>query len=125
MFIKIYKWSLLWTLCILALTLSPGNTVPDVSLEGLDKAVHFFMFGLLMFMLLHELTRSQQVAQPSLKNALYLFILSAGLGVLIEILQLYVPGRSFSGADILADTLGVVSGYFVFRFFTRNNRPSG
>lgn len=125
MFFKNYKWSLLWAFCILVLTLSPGSTVPDVSLEGLDKAVHFFMFGLLMFMLLHEIKRSQQVTQPGLKSVLWAFILSAGLGLIIEILQLYVPGRSFSASDILADTLGVVSGYLIFLFLIKKNRTAG
>jgi VanZ family protein len=34
------------------------------------------------------------------------------LGILLEIGQLYVPGRMFSVADITANTLGVILGIF-------------
>jgi VanZ family protein len=34
------------------------------------------------------------------------------LGILLEIGQLYVPGRMFSVFDIMANTLGVIFGIF-------------
>ena len=85
---------------ILYLTLTPNPPDP-IKLRDIDKLYHFI--GFVGFTTLFTL------AFPRLK--LWLVIpLAALLGVAIELAQLYIPHRGFSGWDIVADWLGVLSG---------------
>jgi VanZ family protein len=38
-------------------------------------------------------------------------------GILIEIVQIYIPYRSFEFLDIFADFLGILAGIFFINFF--------
>ena len=40
-----------------------------------------------------------------------------GYGILIEIVQIYIPYRSFEFLDIFADFLGILAGNFLIFFF--------
>jgi len=75
---------------------------------GWDKAIHFFAF----------LVMSGLVALvwPRLRPGIHIAVLLA-YGALTEILQHFIPGRSFSVADWLADALGVVIGLLLGRGF--------
>jgi VanZ family protein len=117
MVFKYYIPVVLWTVMILILTLLPGNAVPDVPVFGIDKLVHVFIFGMLMYLTCYAIakSRNQPVTRTTglLIAAAYSIILSVG----IEILQNYVPGRSFSYADIVANITGIVLGYWIFRIY--------
>lgn len=80
--------------------------MPNVTFKfiwGTDKLVHFIMFG----------TQALFIILPSnktLKNYLQAFLLSAGYGAIIEVVQgLFFANRSFDYADMLANTFGVVT----------------
>jgi VanZ family protein len=117
-----YLWPAIgWSLIILVLTLTPGEKLPEVGIFQIDKFVHFFVFGLLMILSSYGLkkifTTTHFRANPVLVGSLY----SIGLGITVEILQLFVPNRSFSLADIVANTIGVGLGYLIFRFLSNRN----
>lgn len=102
----------IWTFIILVLTLTPGRNVPRVPIEGLDKVVHFFLFGILAFLFLRG---SFQESQKEKSKKIFLsFLTPLALGIIIEFCQNYVPGRSFSMMDILANTLGILAGITTF-----------
>jgi VanZ family protein len=47
------------------------------------------------------------------KTALKLSVSMIFLGILLEIAQFYIPGRTFSVADIIMNTIGVILGVFI------------
>ncbi len=71
----------------------------------IDKLFHFIAFAGVSFAFLF--------AYVELSRKLLFFSLSA-IGLCIEIIQYYVPGRSFSWLDLLADCLGALFIYWIF-----------
>jgi VanZ family protein len=117
-----YLWpALVWSLVILLLTLTPGEKLPEVGIFQIDKLVHFFVFALLMFLAAYGLKKVFLVRSINASAILVSAIYSCALGVSVEILQLFVPNRSFSWADIIANTIGTGIGYFVFNYVRQKN----
>lgn len=104
-----------WAIFIMGITLLPGNNIPDVSIPGLDKLVHFLIFGILMFLMLYDFRKIQKPKAACLNLVSASFIFCIGYGILIEVAQHYIPGRSFSVQDIMADSAGIVAAYFIFK----------
>lgn len=93
--------SLIYFLAVVILSLIPlsGIEAPDNS----DKIAHFIAYsGLGVF--------AYFIAR-SFNTRLYLFVFVIALGVLLETLQLAIPGRGFSYFDLLANTLGTIFGF--------------
>lgn len=91
---------ILWmVVSYLALTPSPKNG-PDL---GWDKLNHVSAFVALAFAAWLGFAGSQR------SQRLWMLVLLA-YGGAIEILQLYVPGRSCEWADLLADAVGITAG---------------
>ena len=85
----------------------------DVPLPNADKLAHGAAYGLLGFLLAFGIFKRLRL---SLKTKLGLVILTGvGLGILDEIHQIFVPGRTPDPLDAAADALGVALGLFLFR----------
>lgn len=69
-----------------------------------DKIVHFICFGGLCFWITFALRRKRYIAIAV--TSLY--------GIIDEIHQSFVPGRSCSIFDWIADTTGAIAGFFIF-----------
>ena len=88
-------------IAITVLSLLPPKTGPEI--EN-DKLGHFIAYFALTFNLMLLSKKKQQD---------YLFLIFALFyGLLMEFLQSFVPGRDSSVHDMLANSLGVVAGYF-------------
>jgi len=77
----------------------------ESGIPGFDKLLHFFGFFILAILLL--LTFKYYRLSNSYASV---FLIALGIGILIEYVQLSIPGRDFSVADILADVLGIITG---------------
>jgi VanZ family protein len=85
----------------------------DVPLPNADKLAHGAAYGLLGFLLAFGFFKRLRL---SIKTKLGLVILTGvGLGILDEIHQIFVPGRTPDPLDAAADALGVALGLFLFR----------
>ncbi len=95
--------------------LKPGveNMEYPFMFNGIDKLLHLSIFALLGYLFMTTF--------PKIK--FYFFIqIMVGYGMLTEILQDQMGlGRSFEGLDLVADTIGVLIGYFVFKRLTKIN----
>jgi VanZ family protein len=111
MFFRKYPLSFFWAFIILVLTMLPGNKLPEVNIYSFDKLVHFGIFGLLMHLLLKDLKRTGALPGYIKFSFFFCFL----FGTSIEIIQIFVPGRNFSVYDIIANSIGVVLGYFFFK----------
>lgn len=108
---------LLWTAFIFYACLKPGNSYPVIKIPHIDKLVHLLMFAVQCFLFF-------VVIKPSGNLNKYLILLiSIALGVLIEMLQAskWVINRSFDYKDIIADSIGSLSGMYIFYYFWKRS----
>ena len=103
--------AVLWTVLLLASLLTPGDSIDalddGLSLplpEGADKVVHAGLFSFETFFLLRWLR-----SLPCVRPLLMAILVATGLAVLTEVLQLWVPQRTGSLADLVADQLGIAA----------------
>jgi len=94
---------------LLYLTITPTPPKP-IHIPQIDKLYHCIAFTGTTFLLL--------AAYQSVKQY-WVIALMTSLGVIIEIIQYFVPGRGFSIADMVADFVGVLVGVTVFKILTK------
>jgi VanZ family protein len=102
---------LLWTGLILLGTSWPSISVGPDTVVGLDKAMHFGVYGMLAVLVV-------RAVQPpiSLTHALLILLTLSGFGAADEWHQGFIAGRSSSFYDWIADTLGILVGLWVSRY---------
>lgn len=105
---------MLWALTVIVLTLIPSKAIPDVRIFQADKLVHFFIFGVQMVLSSYGLSRTFHLTGKPKKPLLVAALFSFLLGIFTEFTQQYVPGRSPSVFDMIANTVGVGLGYYLF-----------
>lgn len=100
---------ILWFIASLITTLTPSHKIPFDSIFGYDKLLHiikFFFFSIILYNFLHY-------SNWSYKVKLSIFIPLQFYPLIDEALQIFVPSRSFSAYDILANYVGVLIGILV------------
>ena len=101
----------------------PGNQLPDEDWLGeisADKLIHVGLFAALVALwgLPFVARVHAEVNSRSVKSALiWVVAIAIVYGIVIEIIQgAYIPNRSYSVADMVADTIGsIIGGLFVNR----------
>jgi VanZ family protein len=106
-------FALSWLIVTTTLLCLPGSAFPQENWFGkiwLDKWIHIFLFGGLVFCWCRAAgSFSNRTQKLFMEIALY-FIL---YGVAMELVQKYfIPNRSFDLKDITADTVGCAVGLF-------------
>jgi VanZ family protein len=105
----------LWLAVITILCVIPGEDIPHkglFSFSYLDKIVHFFMYGILSYLLLWWLRKANF---PEIFAILSFSVIYGGI---IEIVQTFwATNRSGSWSDLLFDFIGALSGWLVFSKF--------
>jgi len=94
---------------ILYLSLTPSETL----IVGNDKISHFIAYGCLMLNI-------GMIVFPNRKRILIGLILAIILGIIVELLQQFVPGRFMSIEDVYANSLGVLLGTILTLFFGKS-----
>lgn len=89
---------------IMALSLWPDFSVPDVGVSWNDKLGHFGAYLVLMLWFVQLSPRPRHV---------WIGFRLIALGILIEILQWLFGYRYFELGDIAANTLGIVTGWLL------------
>jgi VanZ family protein len=103
-------WRIVWTSLLIAVvigSLLPGDSPLIKELDSLalnDKIEHFMAYAGLAFVpTLHE-------TAAKLRGFL---ALAAIMGILLELGQLFVPGRTCDFYDALADGTGILAGFLL------------
>ena len=78
----------------------------ESSVSYLDKVLHFLCFSYLT--LITWLSRI-------LKKDLHVYVIVLAYGILIEIVQRFLPYRSFEYLDIFADFVGIIWGLIIIK----------
>lgn len=76
-----------------------------------DKIIHFLMYGIMGFL--------AYISVPSKSGRKYLLVFIVLLGAALELIQIFIPGRSASYIDLAANTAGVVFAIFLFWIYSR------
>jgi VanZ family protein len=108
-------FALFWTLAIATSCLLPASVFKPVSfnLFQLDKLLHFVLYFVLVCSWLFVFKIQDKLTPSSIR---IIILLSIGYGILIEILQAVShTGRSYELDDIIANTIGVIGGWILFR----------
>lgn len=105
---------------IFILTSIPAESVPTVGIS--DKLQHLLAYCVLAMLL--YLTLIIQNKFPLLKrNAItFSIIILIGYGVLDELHQLLIPGRSGEVMDVVADVVGGIIGLIIVRLIVLNHK---
>lgn len=90
---------------ILVVTLMPGDG--NVAGHYLDKVVHFIVFLLLSVNACYKFYQSKRLVD--------VLIWSILLGLFTEVAQQFIPGRNMDIYDGIADTLGIIVGFYLYK----------
>jgi len=80
----------------------------ESSVKFLDKVLHFLCFSYLTF-----ITWLSRI----LNKDLHVYVIVLAYGILIEIVQRFLPYRSFEYLDIFADFVGIIGGLIIIKIF--------
>ena len=80
----------------------------ESSFNFLDKVLHF-----LCFIYLTLVTWLSRI----LNKDLHVYVIVLAYGILIEIVQRFLPYRSFEYLDIFADFVGIIGGLIIIKIF--------
>ncbi|MFH1879100.1 MAG: VanZ family protein [Candidatus Omnitrophota bacterium] len=107
---NIMRWVPVYAWAIVILFLSAYPSPPQVfpSVNNMDKVVHFAEFGILGFFVSRACLYSSK--GRFYNNLLLGLILGGGYGILMELVQHFVPGRYPSLDDAAANTAGMIFG---------------
>jgi VanZ family protein len=90
-----------WFSLILIISVVPVSEVVDTGLPD-DKIAHFVLYGLTAIVLFRYFAQ-----KTTGKKAFYMSVAIAALyGAAMEVLQYFLPYRSFSAGDMAANTAG-------------------
>ncbi|MFZ2898402.1 MAG: VanZ family protein [Saprospiraceae bacterium] len=104
--------AIIWSIVIAALSLGSGIQLPSEMWQLLewDKVGHFGVYAVECFLLL------KGFYQIGRRNPLPAILLALFFGLTLEVLQYaFFPHRHFEWDDLLANTLGTLVGYGVFK----------
>ncbi len=114
---------LAYVLLIFAGSSIPSLTPPGPEFLPKDKIAHFseyFILGVLLFKGVGWTVSRHREATFG-----FLFAVGASIGALDEIYQSFIPGRTMSIFDWMADAIGVACGCGVFIFSRFGRHPGG
>ncbi len=106
---KIYKLMFYGCLVVIEYLATTTREIKVIE-HSWDKANHFLAFMTLYILLsfaYKKLTTSAKI------------VLLLAFGMQIEIVQSFIPGRDFSGFDVVADSVGIAIGivvYYIYRY---------
>ncbi|MDA3818660.1 MAG: VanZ family protein [Prolixibacteraceae bacterium] len=90
---------------VFIVTMVPGDG--NVAGNYLDKVVHFLVFLMLSINICYRFYENKRLID-SLIWAIF-------FGLMTEVIQQFIPGRNMDIYDAIADTLGVISGFYLYK----------
>lgn len=117
MFFRYNLFGIIWLVLIFILGLTPGKSMPSTDLWvmlSFDKVAHFIVFGVFSMLLIIGFTKQYSYLFMRYHAAKMAVGTSLFVGLLIEIIQSFIPGRSLEVYDLLANSIGAFIGFGFF-----------
>ena len=123
-FFRSYWRGILISLCVIFLSsTSPSDfeKIPVPVFDGFDKIVHFLMYFGLTIACTFDFRHNKQQTNNKLYFSVYCIGYPFLLGGILEIVQWqFIPLRTGSRFDIIANLVGIVIGYLVMKYLIKN-----
>lgn len=117
----IVQWAptVIWMLLIFAGSAWPET--PALARQGnIDKVIHLFTYGVLVALLQRSLVLSR--TNRDFRYCVWLAAVGTALyGLLVELYQIWVPGRNFQWTDLAANCVGIAIGLTVVLYLYTNH----
>jgi len=104
----------IWMGIIFLFAVLPCKNVPLAKVSHFDSVVHFAEYVILSGLVLRSFSLAGKVFNA--KIVLFTLILAGGYGILLELVQCFVPERCASVSDIIFNFAGVIFGITVGKF---------
>lgn len=95
-------------------TLVPGSATNFVYFSYIDKILHGSLYCILMFLIIVGFTKQYTIQYVRFNPKRVAFAVVNGYGLLLEIIQIFIPGRTFDFEDLIANASGTVAGFLLF-----------
>ncbi len=121
-----FRWFILWTLVIIALSAIPGGTLKIIVTWGklltMDKLAHATIYFIQTFFLVHAL--AAYLPRPAFRHILLAMGICISFGLLIEVAQgTLFSQRSMDWLDAVANAEGaILAGIYGFFLYRKINR---
>jgi VanZ family protein len=100
--------AIFYGIIIIIATGTPGDYVPSVGYTGLDKAVHFGMHFLFAMLVHRALLYHADGSLVRSHTLLFTVLFVSVFGIIIEWYQVFIPNRTPTIGDGIANILGAV-----------------
>lgn len=111
--------SLVWAALIYGLSSIPSTSLPQGP-SVISIIVHFVEFAVLAYLIYRAFAPLEEYIHPMAVS-----VMCSGMYALFdEVHQIFVPGRVFSGGDILVDFIGILSTVFIVWLFDHNKKTA-
>ena len=113
-------WTFLWLIACSVAMLTPGSSLPEVSVFSFqDKLIHFTIFFVLAYLVVGLGVQEKKEIWRSKRLWMNFFLLAILPSIGFETAQHIIPFRSFDLNDLIFNGLGIISGLFGYLY-----RPS-
>lgn len=121
--------AIIYLILITVLFCLPGSTFADADQDWLkvyhvDKLVHAVLFAILVFLFCRPIQLRGHLTKALLVIYFLILVIAIIYGVVIEFIQMAIPGRGFDGLDILADSIGAYIGYRIAKNIIKKQKPA-
>jgi VanZ family protein len=107
--IRVWGPVLLCALAIFFLSVLPGSVFPKFRIRNLDKMVHLVEYFFLAFFLFRGIAGTK-TGRPAKINLFLSLILCSVYGIVLELIQSFIPGRSGGMDDVFVNLAGASLG---------------
>ena len=113
-------WTFLWLAACGIAMLTPGSSLPEVSvLSFQDKLIHFVIFFILSYLSLGLGIREKKEVWRKRRLWINFILIALVPSIGLETAQHLIPYRTFDLNDLIVNVLGIFSGLFAYLY-----RPS-
>lgn len=121
---RYFYYHLPWKLLMIAIFIQSSFEqigLPYLGFVWQDKFLHFLVFGILAFLIARSF-KNTSISSLNKYYSIWAIGITTIYGILDEFHQYYVPGRSSTIADWIADVLGAICFIAVFHWWEKMNR---
>ena len=104
---------IIWAVVICFFSVFPTGNLEMISIGYADKVAHFLLYFILGALMIKAYGRIEGLTFR--KSLSFTLILGGVYGILLELVQIPVPGRNAEVYDVAANIIGIVSGIILGR----------